>query len=1354
MKTTIKFYNLLMIAAFMFASGFVAQAAAQNNGQRFALDRVLIVTEAGVINAGSPPNLGISISKIELLNPTKTIADAKDIFLIYLEKSGEEEVKKAIDILNKNPLIISAERDYYHSENNVTPKTPNDPRYGSQWHLRATNAINAPQAWGITTGSKNVVVGIMDSGLDYDHEDLRDNLWINPNPNQTIGSTTYVNDIHGWNFSENTATPPPSGTHGTHVAGIVGARGNNGTGVSGVCWNVSLAMLAIQASSSNAVRALEYANFHGIKIAQNSWGSYGSPNLALYEAIRNYNGLFVISAGNSAGNLDAVDNSGMHYPAGYWLDLHGFGPGLTNMITVTSSTSSDGGAGNYGATRVHIAAPGNSILSTHPMNASPPGYTTMSGTSMAAPVISGVVALMTAARADLTDLPDLSPQQIIKVLMETVRKLPAFTNRCIAGGIVDAHAAVVAALTYCTECDNDGCPECPEMPEIPSLPPGTCEICEELNCQDVHVAGLSLNRSTANIAVGTTVQLTETVLPSSATNKNVTWNSNNTDVATVSETGLVTAVSTGTAMITVTTEDGDFMRICMVTVLPPGQGVRYVKTGATDDGSSWENASGDIQAMIDAQQVDGGEVWIAACESPLAVNLTMRNNVQVFGGFFGNEIDVNERQKSDLDGNGIVEPWEFTNATILSGQNARTVLSQTADFAVETVWDGITFTKGLSDNNGAGVSIRTNGKLQNCIITDNHIFNTAATSERYGAGVLVNGGTLQNCKISNNTTTVNGTGAARGGGIYASGNARIISCLITGNKAISGGGVSGDAEGGGIAVTSTNSLNSHFINCVIENNEAIISSGSGQARGGATRQGRFINCTFVGNKATHNAGGPYSGSASNLNIVNSIIWGNEAPGANPQVLGATMTYSGVQGVLFTGTGNINLAADNDDPEGPNFVDPENGNYRLKAGSPCINTGNTGISNPGLPSTDFDGNDRVYDDAVDMGAFEWNNEVTITYYVVTVNGGTGSGSFEEGEIVNIQAIPPSGEQFVDWTADGVTLEYPNHASTSFAMPANDVTLTANFEPIPPNYHEITVTHTGNGTANANVQSAPQGQTITLTAEPQTGNSFVRWKIISGNITLSSTTTAIATFTMTDEPVAIHAVFEHICVWEWIETTTATCITAGVETKTCTICAEVDGTREIAALGHSLGAWTVTTPATCLIAGEETRFCTRQSCTETETQEIEALGHTSGSAATCTTPQICTVCDEILAEALGHSWGEWIVTIPPTETEEGEETRTCAICGETETQAIPPMTSNGWLILTEQIQVYPNPFSDILNIKDAEGYTLQVMTQTGIVVHTQKITNPLETLKLQHLSTGVYILHLKKDEQQKTIRIVKL
>jgi len=139
--------------------------------------------------------------------------------------------------------------------------------------------------------------------------------------------------------------------------------------------------------------------------------------------------------------------------------------------------------------------------------------------------------------------------------------------------------------------------------------------------------------------------------------------------------------------------------------------IRYVKLNGTGDGSSWANAAGNIQTVVNAS-VSGDQVWIASGTYPLTATLTMKEGVNVYGGFLGNETDINNRHKSDLNNNGIIEPWEFTNATILDGQNARRVLYQADAFDMGTTWDGITITRG-SCPYGAGAYIRANGKLNN-----------------------------------------------------------------------------------------------------------------------------------------------------------------------------------------------------------------------------------------------------------------------------------------------------------------------------------------------------------------------------------------------------------------------------------------------------------------------------------------------------------------------------------------------------------------------------------------------------------------------------------------------------------------
>jgi subtilisin family serine protease len=413
----IRFYKKLVaivVALLSLAGGLQAQPIAQREKPQFANDRVLVKlantpamrsTTAVPGVAYSAPNLGVTYSGIRLLNPSKGNAirnsfstmNANDkqnnVYVLMLEEEGEQTVKRALEILSANPAIEIAEPAFYYQ----LYATPNDPMFSQQYALQK---INAPAAWNITTGSKNVVVGIIDSGIDGTHPDLAGNLWVNPNPNQD----GFVNDINGYDFvNAKGGIPTDAGNHGTHVSGIVGAKGNNGIGVSGINWNVSLAWLGAgldggqYISIEAVIEALNYANNHNIQITNNSYGGPGYS--AIFEdAIRNYKGLFVASAGNEMSNNDLSPK----YPACY---------NLPNVISVASTDQYDNLSwfSNYGANSVHIAAPGSDILSTVPNGR----YEAFSGTSMASPYVAGAAALLLSTNSSLT------PAQLKNVLIDS-----------------------------------------------------------------------------------------------------------------------------------------------------------------------------------------------------------------------------------------------------------------------------------------------------------------------------------------------------------------------------------------------------------------------------------------------------------------------------------------------------------------------------------------------------------------------------------------------------------------------------------------------------------------------------------------------------------------------------------------------------------------------------------------------------------------------------------------------------------------------------------------------------------------------------------------------------------------------
>lgn len=322
--------------------------------------------------------------------------------------------------------------------------TPNDPHYGLEWGLNQNSDIdiNAPQAWDKTVGSENVIIAVIDTGVDYNHSDLTANMW--RNPAEIAGnsidddSNGVVDDVYGYNAITGSGNPMDDNSHGTHCAGTIGARGNNAVGVAGVAWNVKIMGVKFLSSTgggylSDAVRALDYVTMmknRGLPIvaSNNSWGSQGLYAVLTDAAIRARNAgvLLVAAAGNDNNNNDAVAYSPANIP-------------VANVITVAAIDNQGNRASfsNYGATTVHVAAPGVSIASSVPNN----GYSYMSGTSMAAPHVSGAIALLASYTSQLTW------QELRSRLLSTVRPRAAMQGVVSTGGIINLQA-MLDGLAY------------------------------------------------------------------------------------------------------------------------------------------------------------------------------------------------------------------------------------------------------------------------------------------------------------------------------------------------------------------------------------------------------------------------------------------------------------------------------------------------------------------------------------------------------------------------------------------------------------------------------------------------------------------------------------------------------------------------------------------------------------------------------------------------------------------------------------------------------------------------------------------------------------------------------------------
>jgi subtilisin family serine protease len=346
-------------------------------------------------------------------------------------------VGQAIARLRGNPHVAYAEPNYIVN----LELAPNDPRYTELWGLNnagqtggtAGADIDAERAWNVSTGSPAVVVAVIDTGIDYNHPDLFQNIWINQGEIPANGvdddNNGFIDDVRGWDFVNDDNNPFDDNGHGTHVSGTIGAVGNNGIGVAGVSWRVSLMGLkflsaAGSGTTADAVDAIEYATMMGADIMSNSWGG-GGFSQTLLDAINAAAGaeiVFVAAAGN--GGADGIgDNNDTtpHYPSNY---------DAPNVIAVAATDHNDARAvfSNFGPTSVDLGAPGVSVLSTLPGNS----YGLLSGTSMATPHVSGAAALVRSVA------PNTSAALVRQLLLNFADDIQSLQGITVSGGRLNA----------------------------------------------------------------------------------------------------------------------------------------------------------------------------------------------------------------------------------------------------------------------------------------------------------------------------------------------------------------------------------------------------------------------------------------------------------------------------------------------------------------------------------------------------------------------------------------------------------------------------------------------------------------------------------------------------------------------------------------------------------------------------------------------------------------------------------------------------------------------------------------------------------------------------------------------------
>jgi subtilisin family serine protease len=410
--------------------------AAPEPEEMFRPDRILIKPAEGAMLAGLVEFHAATGARV--LDQFEWLEDIQ-----VLELPAAADVVEWVRLYRGSGWVEFAEPDYFLQPASV----PDDAHYlsGDLWHLHNTGQnggtagadIGALEAWQTLTDAGDIVVAVVDTGVRYTHEDLAANLWINPGEIAGNGldddGNGYADDIHGMNAATGSGDPVDLIGHGTQVAGLLGAVGNNALGVTGVAWRIQIMACRFfddsgNGSVSDAVQAIDYARRNGAHLINMSVGS-SNYSSTLERAISNCQSSDIIVVA-AAGN-DGLDRD-VHpfYPASFSLD---------NIVSVAATTRNDHLASysGYGATTVDLGAPGSDLYTTR--RSSDTAYGANSGSSFAAPMVSGALALLKARN------PSLGYGQLIQLLLNTVDPLTGLAGKCVTGGRLNLAAALAAS---------------------------------------------------------------------------------------------------------------------------------------------------------------------------------------------------------------------------------------------------------------------------------------------------------------------------------------------------------------------------------------------------------------------------------------------------------------------------------------------------------------------------------------------------------------------------------------------------------------------------------------------------------------------------------------------------------------------------------------------------------------------------------------------------------------------------------------------------------------------------------------------------------------------------------------------
>jgi parallel beta-helix repeat protein len=859
-------------------------------------------------------------------------------------------LEEAVAAYQNNPDVEFAELNYIVS----IDLTPNDPLYPLHWSLNNIGQdypasgkynsppgtdgsdVNAPEAWDITTGSYDVVVAVPDTGIDYTHRDLDDNIWVNEAElNGTAGvdddGNGYIDDIYGYDFIHNNPFPNDDHGHGTHCAGIIAAEGDNALDIVGVCWDARIMAIKFldaggTGTETNAAKAIYYAVNNGADIISCSWGSnyYSNVEKVAVDYAHSQGVIVVASAGNE-------NSTYPRYPAYY-----------DNVIAVAATNSNDERApfSNYGS-RVDIAAPGVDILSLRAAGTSRgtiyDSYTTiLSGTSMSCPHVVAVAALI------ISKHPDAYAQYVTAKLLQGTDEIP---SSGMGRGRINAFKALRYGFEGVITLNRDFylCDHIVRIELLDSdlIGAGTQQVILSTDGGDAETVLLTERSSAPGTFRGTISTITGTPVVEDGT-------------VQVSHGQIITAIyydvndSIGDPNIATDTAGVDCYPpvILDVSLGVPGREPRV--SVETDEPTT---------ARVLCGLACGGPYNIIGVDSSLATSHTIKLigvSPETDYFFIVKVTDVVNYVTVD---DNAGQCYAFTT-TGLGDDIYVPAQSSTMQEAVDNSWDNRTVW--VADGIYAGpdnrdidfrarpITVKSEDGPENCIIDCNGIGHGFYFHNREGPLSVLSGLTITNA-------------AGAHAGIYCDDRTEpiISNCILVANR---GTGIYCDHES-----------RPAIANCTIVGNR---SSG---IRTWGIESAAIANCTIVENGAD----GIYS-PYGRPTVINCISWannGNAIYGAGPYV-----TYSNIEGG-YTGEGNtdtdpcfVSMAywVDVNDPN--IIVDPEDpnanavwvvGDYYLLPDSPCIDAGDPDFV-PEPNETAIDGLPRVMNGKVDMGAYEFNH----------------------------------------------------------------------------------------------------------------------------------------------------------------------------------------------------------------------------------------------------------------------------------------------------------------------------------------------------------------------------------------------